>query len=65
MSFPDIRTLLGFCEICPWYRDQEVYIKAEEETKRILREAYGIEVNADGSVQLPSTAVVVVASKSS
>ena len=64
MSFPDIRTLLRFCEICPWFRDESIYYKAEEETKRILREAYRIEINADGSVQLPSTAIVVVASKS-
>jgi ubiquinone/menaquinone biosynthesis C-methylase UbiE len=65
MSFPNIRALLGFCELCPWFHDQNVYRKAEEETKRILREAYEIEVNSDGSVQLPSIAIVVVASKSS
>ena len=65
MSFPNIRTLLSFCELCPWFHDENVYSKAEKETKRILHEAYAIEVNPDGSVQLPSTAVVVVASKSS
>lgn len=65
MSFPNIRALLSFCEVCPWFNDENLYFKAEEETKRILHEDYGIELHSDGSFQLPSTVIVVVASKSS
>jgi len=65
MSFPNIRTLLSFCEICSWFNDETLYHKAEEETRRILREDYGLQFDFNGSFQLPSVVIVVVASKSS
>jgi len=65
MSFPNIRSLLGFCEICPWFNDKTLYYKAEEETKRILREIYGLQLDFDSSFELPNTVIVVAASKSS
>jgi SAM-dependent methyltransferase len=64
MSFPNIRTLLSFCDMCPWFNDPLVYPKAEEETKRILCEDLGFELDFNQSFQLPSTVIVVVASKS-
>jgi hypothetical protein len=65
MSFPNIRALLSFCEICPWFNDESLYYKAEEETKRILREIYGLQLDFDGSFELQNTVIVVAASKSS
>lgn len=62
--FPNIRVLLSFCEVCPWFNDETLFVKAEEETKRILREDYGLEFNSDGSFQLTNTVIVVVVSKS-
>jgi hypothetical protein len=65
MSFPNIRALLSFCEICPWFNDEALYYKAEEETKRILREIYGLQLDFNGSFELQNTVIVVAASKSS
>jgi hypothetical protein len=65
MSFPNIRALLSFCEICPWFNNKTLYAKAEEETKRILREDYGLQLDFAGPFQLPNIVIVVVASKSS
>lgn len=64
MSFPNIRTLLSFCDMCSWFNDETVYYKAEEEAKRILREDYGLQLDFNHSFQIPSTVIVVVASKS-
>jgi hypothetical protein len=63
MSFPDIRTLLSFCDMCPWFNNPTSYFKAEEETKRILREDYNLKIDFNHSFQLPSTVIVIVASK--
>jgi SAM-dependent methyltransferase len=65
MSFPNIRALLSFCGVCPWFNNKILYHKAEEETKRILREDYGLQLNSNGSLQLSNTVTVVVASKAS
>lgn len=63
MTFPDIRTLLSFSRVAPWFNDDNLYPKAENETKRLLREDYGIEIKPNEPLQLTNYAVVVVASK--
>ncbi|CAF0983541.1 unnamed protein product [Rotaria sordida] len=63
MSFPDIRTLLSFCRICEWFRNSSLYLVAEDETRRILREDFHLELQSNGSFELPSKAIIVIASK--
>ncbi|CAF1358238.1 unnamed protein product [Rotaria sordida] len=63
MPFPDIRTLLSLARPFKWFRDSSLYLEAEEETKRILREDFHLELQSNESFELPSKAVVVVASK--
>lgn len=65
MSFSNIRALLSFCNVCPWFNDETAYIKAENEAKRILQDEFHVELASDGSFQLMNTVIVVVASKSS
>jgi len=63
MSFPDIRTLLSFCRIAPWFNNDDLYSEAEKETRRILLEDYNLKFDLDSRFELPSTAIVIVASK--
>jgi ubiquinone/menaquinone biosynthesis C-methylase UbiE len=63
MSFPDIRTLLSFCRIAPWFNNDTLYSEAEKETKRILCEDYNLKFDLDGLFELPNTVIVIVASK--
>ena len=62
MSFPDIRTLLSFCRIAPWFNNHNSYSEAEKETRRILCEDYNLKFDLDSPFELPSTVIVIVAS---
>jgi hypothetical protein len=63
MSFPNIRALLGFCQIASWFDKPDLYSKAELEVRRILQDDYQLTVEGDQPFELPSNVVVVVASK--
>ncbi|CAF3731208.1 unnamed protein product [Rotaria sp. Silwood1] len=63
MSFPDIRTLLSFWRMDKWFTDSSLYLKAEKETIRILRQDFHLELKSNESFELLSKAIVVVACK--
>ncbi|CAF4157984.1 unnamed protein product [Rotaria sp. Silwood2] len=63
MLFPDIRTLLSFWRMDTWFTDSSLYLKAEKETMRILRQDFHLELKSNESFELPSKAIVVVACK--
>ncbi|CAF0783154.1 unnamed protein product [Adineta ricciae] len=63
MSFPDIRTFLSFARVAPWFNDENLYLKAESEAKRILTEEHGKNFFENKSFQLENDAVIIIATK--
>ena len=63
MSFPNIRVLLSFVRMASWFEVPDLYSKAEAEVRRILQDDYQLTPEADHPFELPSSVIVVVASK--
>ncbi|CAF3201529.1 unnamed protein product [Rotaria sp. Silwood2] len=52
-----------FWRMDTWFTDSSLYLKAEKETMRILRQDFHLELKSNESFELPSKAIVVVACK--
>jgi hypothetical protein len=63
MSFPNVKTFLSFPRIAPWFNDEKLYSKAENETKRILHEEYGFHLSSNQSFHLQNDVIILIASK--
>ncbi|CAF4921682.1 unnamed protein product [Rotaria sp. Silwood1] len=65
MSFPDIRTLLSFWRMDKWFTDSSLYLKAEKETIRILRQDFHLELKSNESFELLKLELITIISERS